>query len=457
MKKIFLLTCALCCALIVTSYAHAQSGAARGARKTVTTPDASVPAAATLPPSTLPSDAATLYEDAAGYADRKAEEFRRNQVPYTDQAQGLVLHQQRELAAQHVAQLVARGHLQGTDNYYLGLLYLLAGQSEQTPPLLRRFITESADANPEFLQRARFLLSMQAAGRTQYDEAEQMLAAYAQHEPRNVLELFRLHNALSNAYYGANKLEQGAAHADAAYHLVKDPQEKIADRALRALLIGKAGVALAQYKFKLKRDAEGVAVLEELLQLGLTLPAAHVYADAVDLLAEQGHLDAAARALDASAQSTTLAPEFDQITDWIDQKPTTLASLRGRVVLLDFWATWCAACQMTMPKLKTLHERFKQQGVVVLGVTQLYGRVKDAPLTPGEELGYLRVYKREQHIPYGFVVTPDETLKLHYGVRDIPTAVLIDKRGRIRFINVGASDTSDQALARAITKLLAEP
>src|SRR2546421_9133318 len=152
MKRVLVLTGALVLSLIVAPNAYAQSGAARGARKSVTTPDPAAPTATTLPPSTLPSDAATLYEDAALYAERKAEEFRRNQVPYIAQAEALVLQQQRELAAQHVAQLQARGHLQGTDNYYLGLLYLLAGRSEQAMPLLRRFLAESTDANREFLQ-----------------------------------------------------------------------------------------------------------------------------------------------------------------------------------------------------------------------------------------------------------------------------------------------------------------
>ena len=457
MNRVLVLTGALTLSLITAPLAYAQSGAARGARKAVTTPDPIAPPAATLPPSTLPSDAGVLYEDAAGYANRKVEEFKRHQAPYTTQAEAQVLQQQRELAARHVAQLLARGHLQGTDNYYLGLLYLLAGRSEQALPLLRRFLADSPDANREFLQRARFVVGTQAAGLNQFDEAEAMLAAYAQNEPRTAVELFRLHNAISNAYYGANKLEPGAAHAEAAYRLVKDPQTKLGDAALRATLIGKSGIALAQYKLKLKREPEAVAVLEELLQIGLTLPAAHVYGDAFDVLAAEGHADAAARALAASAHVPAFAPEIDGIVDWIDQKPVTLEALRGRVVLLDFWATWCAACQLTMPKLKAMHEHFKQQGLVVIGMTELYGRVRTAPLTPGEELGYLREFKRGQHIPYGFAVAADETFKQRYGVRDIPTALLIDKRGRIRFINVGATDAGDQALARAITKLLTEP
>ncbi|HYY41734.1 MAG TPA: TlpA disulfide reductase family protein, partial [Pyrinomonadaceae bacterium] len=245
-------------------------------------------------------------------------------------------------------------------------------------------------------------------------------------------------------------------HALTAYQLAKDPQTKLADMAQRARLVGNAGLALAQFKLKLKQDAEAVAVLEELLRFGLSAPAAHVYADAAEMLAQQGHADAATQALAASATTEAAAPEIGGIIDWIDQKPATLASLRGRVVLLDFWATWCGPCQMTMPKLRSLHEKYKNQGLVVIGVTQLYGRVRSAPLTPEEELGYLRAFKKEMHLSYGFAVSNNDANELHYGVQSIPTAVLIDRKGHVRFITVGATDTNDDALGKAIKKLLAE-
>ncbi len=454
MKKVFLLTGALSVSLSVALPMYAQTDAARGVQQD--TPTTSAPVAIVLPPATLPGDAATLYADAEGYAARKFAEFKRNKVPYNALLESQVNQQQRELATQHAAQLVARGQLQGTDNYYLGLLYVLAGQPETGMPPLRRFLTEPADTNKEFLQRTRLLLGTQAAGVSRFAEAEAMLVAYAQAEPRTPLELFRLHNAISNGYYRAKQLEPAAAHAATAYALVKDPQTKLGDAALRAKLIGNTGIALVQFKLKLKQEAEATALLAELLQLGLTLPAAHVYDAALDLLIEQGHADAAWQAFAASASSAATAPEVAGITDWIDQKPTTLAALRGQVVLLDFWATWCGPCRLTMPKLKTLHERFKDKGLVVIGVTQLYGRVRNAPLTPGEELGYLRQFKKEMRLPYGFAVDPDGANELRYGVRSIPTAVLIDRKGRLRFITVGASDTSADALDKAIKQLLAE-
>ena len=81
----------------------------------------------------------------------------------------------------------------------------------------------------------------------------------------------------------------------------------------------------------------------------------------------------------------------------------------------------------------------------------------NAPLTPGEELGYLRAFKKEQHLPYGFAVAADEVNDARYGVRNIPTTFLIDRKGRVRFIAVGVSEMNDQTLDKAIKKLLAEP
>ena len=454
MKGIILTGVLFLSLLANSSPTQAQSGAVRGARKTTTDP--SVPTATTLPPSTLPSDGAVLFADADGYVERKFAEFRQNKVPYSATLEAEVRKQQTEVAAQHAAQLVARGQLKGTDNYYLGLLYMIAGRRELALPALRRFLAETPDANKEFLQRARYVLATQAANANQLDEAEAMFAAYAQNEPRTSVELFRLHNALANAAYQNHKLEAGAAHAAAAYNLVKDPQTKLPDQATRAKFISGAGLALADFQFKLKHDAEALAVLEELLRLGLTMPAAQIYDDALDRLVEQGHGDAAWSAFEASAGGDASAPEID-IAEWIDQKPVTLATLRGQVVLLDFWATWCGPCQVTMPKLKTLHERYKDKGLVVIGLTQLYGQVHNAPLTPGEELGYLRAFKKEQHLPYGFAVAADEVNDARYGVRNIPTTFLIDRKGRVRFIAVGVSEMNDQTLDKAIKKLLAEP
>jgi thiol-disulfide isomerase/thioredoxin len=149
------------------------------------------------------------------------------------------------------------------------------------------------------------------------------------------------------------------------------------------------------------------------------------------------------------------APELIA-TEWIDQKPVKLADLRGQVVLLDFWATWCGPCRYTFPKLRELHEKYKDKGLVVLGTTKYWGAVKGPPMSPKEELSYIKRFKKAERLPYGFVINDNDDNDLNYGVTAIPTAVLIDRRGVVRFISVGFSPTDNDTLALMVDKLLKE-
>ena len=62
------------------------------------------------------------------------------------------------------------------------------------------------------------------------------------------------------------------------------------------------------------------------------------------------------------------APELQQIKGWINSKPIKLADLRGKVVLLDFWGTWCGPCVQVIPELIKLHEKYHDKGLVVIGI-----------------------------------------------------------------------------------------
>ena len=447
-------------ALLLTAAAadgFAQAGASRESQpKTEATP--TLVAAAS--PSTLPVDAGALYEEASKYVERKFEEFRQNRVPFSRALATETFRQQRELAARHAARLVSRGNLAGADHYYLGLLYNLAGKSAASIEPLRRFLAPGSQGAKEQLQNARLILGAEAAALKRFEEAESVLADYARGDAATPQGLFKLHHALARAYSAEKKFEQSAAHARVAFKVAKESPVKTGEEADRAQIIGAAAEFLADVLLELKQETGAAATMEELLRLSLSLPSAQIFSGAARWLATNEHEKLIERVLnetpDASASVPT-APEIN-IAEWIDHKPVKLSDLRGRVVLLDFWATWCAPCLYTMPKLKTLHDRFKKDGLTVIGLTQFFGRAGDKVLTPEEELEHLRSYKKDLKLPYAFAVAADEDNDVRYGVRSIPTAFLLDRRGRVRYISVGAGGASHhKELSDNIKRLLAEP
>jgi thiol-disulfide isomerase/thioredoxin len=416
--------------------------------------------AAASPSPTPPVNAVALYEDASKYVERKFEEFKQKRVPFSRTLATETFQQQRDLAARHAAALAARGNLAGAEHYYLGLLQDLAGKPAEAIEPLRRFLAAPASGTKEQAQNARLIIGEQAAGLKRFDEAEGVLADYARGEPVTPQGLFKLHHALARAYFEDKKIERSAAHARSAFKVAKESPPVAGEEADRARIIGAAAGFLADVQLELKQEAEAARTMQELLRLSLSLPSAQLFTASARWLAmnEQGSLIERVldeKPSDAADAPAATAPEIN-IADWIDHKPVKLSDLRGRVVLLDFWATWCGPCRVTMPRLKTLHERFHKDGLTVIGLTQYFGRAGRTLVTPPEELQYLRTYKQELKLPYAFAVATDEDNDMRYGVRSIPTAFLLDRRGRVRYISVGAGEAGHEELSNTIKRLLAE-
>jgi peroxiredoxin len=117
------------------------------------------------------------------------------------------------------------------------------------------------------------------------------------------------------------------------------------------------------------------------------------------------------------------APEFT-LKD-VDGRETTLASLRGKPVLLDFWATWCAPCRESMPHVQSLYDRFKEKGLVVLGIDT------------NESADMARKYFVEQKYSFANLLGSGSDAIKNYGANSIPRVVLIDKDGVIRYVHRG--------------------
>ena len=93
---------------------------------------------------------------------------------------------------------------------------------------------------------------------------------------------------------------------------------------------------------------------------------------------------------------------------------------------------------------------------MILGVTKYYGRGGGKELTEPEEVAYLRDFRTRNKLPYGFVVEDGDKNELNYGVFSIPTSFLIDRKGNVRYISLGANEDEIQLLGELIDKLMAE-
>ncbi|MBI3882344.1 MAG: TlpA family protein disulfide reductase [Verrucomicrobia bacterium] len=152
------------------------------------------------------------------------------------------------------------------------------------------------------------------------------------------------------------------------------------------------------------------------------------------------------------------------VTAWANGAPLTDASLKGRVVLLDFWAVWCGPCIATFPHLREWNEKFKDKGLTIIGLTRYYNYAwKDGKaardketVAPEKELEMLGHFAKEHKLGHVFGVQDERGLSDFYGVTGIPQAVLIDRQGKVRLIRVGSGDANAHDIGEMIEKLLAE-
>jgi thiol-disulfide isomerase/thioredoxin len=144
---------------------------------------------------------------------------------------------------------------------------------------------------------------------------------------------------------------------------------------------------------------------------------------------------------------------------WLNSQPLNLAELRGKVVVVDFWAPWCNPCRMVMPTLQEQFRKYRDQGLLVIGYTRLYGRYSDDlqkkdNVTAAEELSLIKNYIERSRITYPIAISTEGPGFDSFAVTAIPTIVFLDRRGNIAYMKTG-SGTLKQIEDR-LAALLAE-
>ncbi len=140
------------------------------------------------------------------------------------------------------------------------------------------------------------------------------------------------------------------------------------------------------------------------------------------------------------------APELN-LEEWIGARPAALDQLRGKPLLLFFWAHWCPDCKNQAPVLARLEREFGPRGLTLIGPTQTYGyTVRGQAATRDAELAYIEEIRRKFYGDLAAMAVPvgEENFRV-YGASTTPTLVLVDRKGIVRLYHPGQLDYEDLA------------
>jgi peroxiredoxin len=139
---------------------------------------------------------------------------------------------------------------------------------------------------------------------------------------------------------------------------------------------------------------------------------------------------------------TAQAPDFTLRT--LDGQKLRLGEQRGRVVLVNFWATWCGPCRQEMPHLNKLYEKYKSSGFVLLGVNVDDDTRQAAGVA--DKLG----------VKFPVLPDADKRVSKQYDLSAMPSTVLIDRDGKVRYLHRGYQSGYEDTYDKQIRELLKE-
>ncbi len=135
------------------------------------------------------------------------------------------------------------------------------------------------------------------------------------------------------------------------------------------------------------------------------------------------------------------APNF-QLPD-LNNHLVALSDLRGKVVLLNFWATWCGPCRVEMPAMEELYRTFPRKDFEILAVS-----------IDAQGVAVTRPFQQEYHLTFPILHDPDSRVGLMYGARTLPMTFLVDRQGVVRHQIFGARDWAASGAQQLVQMLM---
>jgi thiol-disulfide isomerase/thioredoxin len=133
-----------------------------------------------------------------------------------------------------------------------------------------------------------------------------------------------------------------------------------------------------------------------------------------------------------SEGSRPAGPNFDFALPDLSGKIFSLKDFKGKVFIINFWATWCPACEEEIPKLNELQERYKNKGVVVIGIT-----------LDKDSLNLVESFVQRKGIRYPVLKGNEQVLQGLEGFSGMPTTLIVDQKGNIKKKYDGSFDKED--------------
>lgn len=145
------------------------------------------------------------------------------------------------------------------------------------------------------------------------------------------------------------------------------------------------------------------------------------------------------------------APEL-LMKEWLNTDPLTLAGLKGQIVLLEFWATWCKPCEQLFPRIKELHAQHAEANLRVLALTRFFMAYGGPPEAQAQEMTLVREFAETHSLEFPIGVAEDESIQSAYGATALPMLALIDRAGIVRSF---AFSPDEENFKRALADSLA--
>ncbi len=190
----------------------------------------------------------------------------------------------------------------------------------------------------------------------------------------------------------------------------------------------------------------------------------NVYITLAEIAKEEGNADKARKLLNDGIADTkdekskaTLSKTLEQMDyfgkaafpisapTWLNSSPLKLEEMKGKPVVVLFWAPWCTYCRALMPNIVKIYNENKDSGLTVIGYTRLYGSYRDdlgdkGKVTKEEEIENIKNHLARHNMQFPIAIAEEKSVSDSYKITGIPTMIFISKKGKINYIKIGGGN-----------------